>query len=155
MDGVACTWNDLESGMGELARHVLSDQAEFWIELASEQEDRDGELRELGMEGWLGASADAAQTIGEAGGVVGEALRVESSASCGRQVGLAGEERDAFPALDEGGDAVALDAVGELVVAEEALLAFGGIGETGRGAFEDESAEEAGEGTIESDAPAH
>src|SRR5579875_3617000 len=103
------------------------------------------------MQRGLHSRAYATQAASQTLRTISQALGAQSSPACLRQPLVAGKERLLLPACDKGSYPFALDAGGQLLVLALASHALPGIGDTGGGAFQDEGAEETGEGTVERD----
>ncbi len=133
--------HDAQLGRRQPRGHAPVDVHELVILGPDDQQRGGSQLRQSLPQRRLRARAHAAQAVGQAGGAVGQPLAAQFGLSLGRQPRQAGEERQPLPFGDEAGHAVAFNAQGESLIGGAALLALGGRGQAGRGAFQQQCAD--------------
>ena len=119
------------AGAGHGGGHVIGDGGKFGVVAASQEEGRGGYVAELVVERGLRARAHPAEAIRKATRVVCKATAADGAAHALGQARLRGEQRQGLPLVDEGGHALALDALGESFIGGATALALPSIDESG------------------------
>src|SRR5437870_2382550 len=109
VNAVASVRHDDQLRIGQGRQHLAAELAVPGVERADQQQGRQPQLAQSRLERRWHPGSEAAQAVRQADRTLSQPPVAHPRAQLGRQPGLAGEERDPLPAVDERLDALALD----------------------------------------------